>query len=163
MQGWLTSQNVLQAVARLISAAQVGFAPPRPAAGPGRPGRPGQPGQPDDLRRAPTPLGGYTVLEIAILAGSPAAGRKLGDITWPPGCVPVSVQDTRALRDPDPGITLAPGDHVSLLARTQQNTQPPPHHVEPRSRRGRQAASNARPAAPAPGPEDTDQRAPPPH
>ena len=43
VQGWLTSQNVLQAVARLISAAQVGFAPPRPAAGPARPA-PGRPG-----------------------------------------------------------------------------------------------------------------------
>jgi hypothetical protein len=42
------------------------------------------------------------------MAGSPAAGRKLGDITWPPGRVPVSVQDARTLRDPDPGVTLAP-------------------------------------------------------
>jgi hypothetical protein len=47
------------------------------------------------------------------------AGRKLGDITWPPGCVPVSVQDAQTLRDPDPGVTLAHGDRVSLLARTQ--------------------------------------------
>jgi CIC family chloride channel protein len=112
LQGWLTSQNVLQAVARHISAAQAGTAPPQPAAGPAPPGRH------DDLR-VPTPLGGFKVLEIAITAGSPAAGRKLGDITWPPGCVPVSVQDARTLRDPDPGITLAPGDRVSLLARPQ--------------------------------------------
>jgi CIC family chloride channel protein len=112
LQGWLTSQNVLQAVARHISAAQAGTAPPQPAAGPAPPG-----GQ-DDLR-VPTPLGGFKVLEIAITAGSPAAGRKLGDIPWPPGCVPVSVQDAQTLRDPDPGITLAPGDRVSLLARTQ--------------------------------------------
>jgi len=27
------------------------------------------------------------------------AGRKLGDITWPLGCVPVSLHDTRTLRD----------------------------------------------------------------
>ncbi|MGD0377455.1 MAG: chloride channel protein, partial [Streptosporangiaceae bacterium] len=155
LQGWLTSQNVLQAVARQISAAQAGFAQPQPAAGPAPAGRP------DDLHRAPTPLGGFTVLEIAIPAGSPAAGRKLGDITWPPGCVPVSVQDARALRDPDPGITLAIGDHVSLLARTQQSTQPSPRRFEPGSRPGGQPG-DARPAAQAPGPEDNDQRAPPP-
>jgi CIC family chloride channel protein len=112
LQGWLTSQNVLQAVARQISAAQAGTVQ-QLAAGPA------PPGQHDDLHRAPTPLGGFKVLEIAITAGSPAAGRKLGDITWPPGCVPVSVQDAQTLRDPDPGITLAPGDRVSLLARTQ--------------------------------------------
>ena len=127
LQGWLTSQNVLQAVARHISAAQAGAAQPQPAAGPALPGRQ------DDLHRAPTPLGGFKVLEIAIPASSPAAGRKLGDITWPPGCVPVSVQDACTLRDPGPGITLAPGDRVSLLARTQQSTQPSPHRVEPGS------------------------------
>ena len=152
LQGWITSQNVLQAVAGHISAAQAGAAQPQPAAGPALPGRQ------DDLHRAPTPLGGFKVLEIAIPASSPAAGRKLGDITWPPGSVPVSVHDARSLRDPDPGITLAPGDRVSLLARTQQSTQPSPHRVEPGSRPGDQP-NDARPAAQAPGPEDNDQRA----
>ena len=152
LQGWLTSQNVLQAVARHISAAQAGAAQPQPAAGPALPGRQ------DDLHRAPTPLGGFKVLEIAIPASSPAVGRKLGDITWPPGCVPVSVQDACTLRDPGPGITLAPGDRVSLLARTQQSTQPSPHRVEPGSRPGDQP-NDARPATQAPGPEDNDPRA----
>ena len=152
LQGWITSHNVLQAVARRISAAQAGTAQPQPGVGPALPGRQ------DDLHRAPTPLGGFKVLEIAIPAGSPAAGRKLGDITWPPGCVPVSVQDARTLRDPDPGITLAPGDCVSLLARTQQSMQPSPQRVEPGSRPGDQP-NDARPAAQAPGPEDNDQRA----
>ena len=152
LQGWITSQNVLQAVARHISAAQAGTAQPQPGAGPALPGRQ------DDLHRAPTPLGGFKVLEIAIRAGSPAVGRKLGDITWPPGSVPVSVQDARTLRDPDPGITLAPGDCVSLLARTQQSMQPSPQRVGPGSRPGDQP-NDARPAAQAPGPEDNDQRA----
>ena len=87
-----TSQNVLQAVARHISAAQAGAAQPQPAAGTVLPGRQ------DDLHWAPyCALGGFKVLEIAITAGPPAVGRKLGDITWPPGCVPVSVQDVRAM------------------------------------------------------------------
>ena len=50
-------------------------------------------------------------------AGSLAAGQALGDIAWPPGYIPVSVLDNRTLRDPDPAITLVPGDRVSLLAR----------------------------------------------
>ena len=62
LQGWITSQNMLQAVARHISAAQAGTAQPQPAAGPALPGRQ------DDLHRAPTPLGGFKVLEIVIPA-----------------------------------------------------------------------------------------------
>jgi CIC family chloride channel protein len=113
VQGWLTSNNVLQAVARHIHAAEAGTANPQAAApAPVLPGPPAATGQP------PAPLGGYQVLEVTIPAGSPAAGQPLGAITWPPGYIPVSIQDARALRDPDPGITLAPGDRVSLLART---------------------------------------------
>ncbi len=130
LQGWITTQNVLQAVARHIRTAQAGPAKPQPAAGPA------PHGPHDDLRQAPTPLGGYQVLEITIAAGSPAAGQALGGIAWPPGCVPVLVLDNRTLRDPDPAITLLPGDRVSLLARTQQSPQPAPARGEPGSQPG---------------------------
>jgi hypothetical protein len=41
---------------------------------------------PDALpQHPPTPLPGYQFTEITITAGSPAAGRKLADVTWPPG------------------------------------------------------------------------------
>ncbi len=156
LQGWITTQNVLQAVARHIrtaqaGTAQAGTAQPQPAAGPA------PHGPHDDLRQAPTPLGGYQVLEITIAAGSPAVGQALGDIAWPPGYIPVSVLDNRALRDPDPDITLVPGDLISLLARTQQNPEPAPPRGEPGSQPGDQAA-DARPAGQAPGSEDHDQR-----
>ena len=118
LQGWITSQNVLQAVARHIHAAGAGTAQPQPAAGPA------PHGPQDDLRQAPTPLSGYQVLEITIAAGSPTAGQALGDIAWPPGWIPVSVLDNRTLRDPDPGITLAP-------RRPRQPARP--HPAEPRS------------------------------
>ena len=151
LQGWITTQNVLQAVARHIHTAEAGTAQPRPAAGPT------PHGPHDDPREAPAPLGGYQVLEITIAAGSPAAGQAFGDIAWPPGYVPVSVLDNRTLRDPDPGITLLPGDRVSLLARAQQNPEPSPPRGEPGSQPGDQAA-DAPPAGQAPGPEDRDQR-----
>jgi TrkA-C domain len=63
----------------------------------------------------PTPLPGYQITEIAITAGSPAAGRKLSDVTWPPGSTPVTVLRGRHLRPPLPELTLASGDRVSLL------------------------------------------------
>ena len=69
LQGWITSQNVLQAVARHIRAAPAA-AQPQPAAGPALHGPQATSGQ------APTPLPGYQVLEITIAAGSPAAGQR---------------------------------------------------------------------------------------
>ena len=67
----------------------------------------------------PTPLRGYQILEIIIPAGSSAAGRALGDVSWPHEWIPVTVMDSRALRDAGPSITLTPGDRVNLLAREQ--------------------------------------------
>ena len=133
LQGWITSQNVLQAVARHIHTAQAGTPQPQPAAGPA------PHGPHDDLRHAPAPLSGYQVLEITIPAGSPAVGQALGDTTWPPGWTPVTVLDDHTLRDPDPGLTLVPGDRVSLLARTQQNPEPAP----PRGKPGGQPSDQA--------------------
>jgi CIC family chloride channel protein len=112
LQGWITSQNVLQAVARHMHAAPASaqaqqaaaLAVSGPQAGPGQP---------------PAPLHGYQILEITISAGSPAAGQTLGDTSWPPGWIPVTVMDNHTLRDPDPGIILVPGDRVNLLAREQ--------------------------------------------
>jgi CIC family chloride channel protein len=142
LQGWITSQNVLQAVARHIHTTPAGTAQAQPH------------GPQDDLREAPTPLRGYQILEITIPAGSPAAGQTLGGTSWPSGWVPVSVLDNHTLRDPDPGITLAPGDRINLLARE-------PRSPEPSHPRGETASQphghppDARPAregpAPAPG------------
>jgi len=109
LQGWITSQNVLQAVSRHVHITLAGAAQAQPH------------GSQDDLREAPTPLRGYQILEITIAAGSPAAGRALGDVTWPPEWIPVTVMDNRALRDAGPGITLTPGDRVNLLAREPRN------------------------------------------
>jgi CIC family chloride channel protein len=112
LQGWITSQNVLQAVARHMHATPAGAAQAQPH------------GPQDDFREAPDPLRGYQILEITIAAGSPAAGQALGGTSWPPGWVPVSVLDNHTLRDPDPGITLAPGDRINLLAREPRSPEP---------------------------------------
>jgi CIC family chloride channel protein len=131
VQGWITSQNVLQAVARHIRDAQAGT-----AEAPTAPARPQS-----DPPEAPTPLRSHQILEITIPAGSSADGRKLGDTAWPPGLVPVTVLHARTLSDPDPGIILVPGDRINLLAPAPRNPQPshssgesagqPDRHPEP--------------------------------
>ena len=131
VQGWITSHNVLQAVARHIRAARAGTAGAQTA-----PARPQS-----DLPEAPTPLRSHQILEITIPAGSSADGRKLGDTTWPPGLVPVTVLHARILGDPDPGIILVPGDRINLLAPAPRDPQashssaelagPPDRHPQP--------------------------------
>ena len=126
LQGWITSQNVLQAIARHMHAAPAAT-PAHQAAALAVPGPQAAPGQPPD------PLPGYQILEITISAGSPAAGQALGGTTWPPGWIPVTVLDNHTLRDADPGITLAPGDRVTLLAREPHTPQPAHPHGQPAS------------------------------
>ena len=45
----------------------------------------------------------------------PAAGSRLGDITWPPGYQPVSLLRNRHLRAPEPHLVMRPGDRIALL------------------------------------------------
>jgi hypothetical protein len=64
----------------------------------------------------PTPLHGHRVLEVSIGPESPAVGRPLRSLSWPSGSIPVAILRERSLREPDPDLTLADGDRVSLLA-----------------------------------------------
>jgi CIC family chloride channel protein len=116
VQGWVTGSSVLQEIGRQISTA------PAPA-GPG----PDHGNQASPPPGPPAPLPGYEVIEIAIGGDSPAAGRDLHDVTWPPGSTPVSVRHGRRLRPVGPGVTLAPGDQVSLL--TPAPARPPHQHA----------------------------------
>ena len=76
------------------------------------------------LEHPSVPLPGYYVAEITINGNSPAAGQKLSDVSWPPSSNPVAVLRGGSLRQPDPGITLVPGDRVSLLIPAGQDTRP---------------------------------------
>lgn len=107
--GWVTAPDVLRAIARQITTAQPHTQQAQVSAD-------WDQTDPDALaQHPPTPLPGYRLTEIAITVGSPATGRKLGDVTWPPGSTPVTVLRGRQLRPPRPDLTLAPGDRVSLL------------------------------------------------
>jgi CIC family chloride channel protein len=109
IQGWITAPAVLRAIGRQITTSQSVTAQAQAAA---------DWDQADPAALAqdpPTPLPGYQLVEITITSGSAAAGRKLGDITWPHASTPVSVQRGRRLRPPRPEITLIAGDRVNLL------------------------------------------------
>ncbi len=128
VQGWVTNNRVLQAIAQQISTSQpqatqgqlaAEWTLPDPQAA---------------LREPPTPLRGYQILEVTIADSSPASGRALRTLTWPPGTIPVSVLHHRRLRDPHPDLTLSPGDRIILLT-PHPEQQPPaparPHRPEP--------------------------------
>ena len=127
VEGWITSATVLRALARQIAGAQAADS------------------DHDDeteaaLRHPPAPLAGYEVAEITITAGSPAAGRRLGEVTWPEGGIPVSLLRARRHGPPDPGAALAEGDRVGLLI----PTPPEPDRQDPAGQPPGLAAADAR-------------------
>jgi chloride channel protein, CIC family len=110
LEGWVTSAGVLHALARRVAGAAAAETADAQAAADW---------EHDDAHavpeRPPVPLPGYYVAEITITGDSPPAGRKLGDVSWPPASIPVSVLRAGSLRPANGGITLAAGDRVSLL------------------------------------------------
>lgn len=110
IKGWITRQSVLHAVDREISGSSArtlrepdAVSPPAPI---------------DTAPQPPSALPGHQLLEVTIKEGTPASGQALGNITWPTGCIPVSVIRNRKLHVAHPGITMAPGDRINLLAPT---------------------------------------------
>ena len=77
--------GVLHALARRVAGTAAGAVRAQAAAD----------GERDDAQampeHPPVPLPGYYVAEITINGESPPAGRKLGDVSWPPGSIAVSV------------------------------------------------------------------------
>jgi chloride channel protein, CIC family len=120
VQGWVTTASLLRALARQVSGAPDEATRAQAAAGPGDGGAQAM------LRQPPAPLPGYQLIEITIPSASPAAGRTLADVAWPSGSTPVSVLHGRQLHAPDPGLTLATGDRVSLLI---PGSQPAPEVI----------------------------------
>jgi len=107
--GWVTAPDVLRAIARQITIAQAQTRQAQAAAS-------WDDADPESLpQHPPTPLPGYQFSESTITASSPAAGRPLADLAWPPGSSPVTILRGHQLRPPEPELTLAPGDRVSLL------------------------------------------------
>jgi len=127
LQGWITNQNVLQAVARGLAAAE-----PDVAAGQ-RAAEWADPHATDADHDRGTELTGYHIIEYTLTDDAPATGRRLGEVTWPAGHLPVSILHRRQLLEPNPQTQLAAGDRVSVLAPTLRDEQanPTPTHPAP--------------------------------
>jgi chloride channel protein, CIC family len=120
VEGWVTGASVLRALTRQITGSQPGAIQAQAAANP-------ENGDAGAVIEHPTaPLAGYQVIEITVTGDSPAAGRKLGDLPWPPDSTLVSVLQGRRLRPPDRQITLSAGDRVSLLIPASEGSHPAP-------------------------------------
>jgi CIC family chloride channel protein len=118
LEGWVTSEGVLRALARRVAGTAAEAVDAQAAAD----------GEPDDpqamLEHPSVPLPGYYVAEITITGNSPAAGRKLGDVSWPHASIPVLVLRDGSLKQPHPDTILGPGDRISLLIPAAHDTQP---------------------------------------
>jgi chloride channel protein, CIC family len=110
LRGWLTRADVLRALTTTLAsdedrvpegAAASDFVDPDPSVA---------------IHVPTTPLNGYKVLELRVPAHSPAAGRRVADIAWPPGCVVVAVTTGREIRAAHPDAELRPGERALVLA-----------------------------------------------
>jgi CIC family chloride channel protein len=111
VEGWVTSDSALHAIARDFGTATMDLTRARLEADLTAAHRE------SDTADLPNPLAGFHVIEVSVDDRSRASGNALGTVTWPAGHIPVSVQRGRVLHEADPNLTLASGDKVNLLVR----------------------------------------------
>lgn len=110
LSGWLTRADVLRGLAARLAtdddeveagAQAAEFGADDPAAASHTPS---------------TPLRGCEILELRILPDSPARGRRIADIDWPPGCKVVALTQGREIHAASPELELRSGERVMVLA-----------------------------------------------
>jgi chloride channel protein, CIC family len=111
LQGWVTRQGVLQALAQTVQRdtgpeTEAGAV----AADFGKP-------DPEGSAHTPsTPLSGYQIVELGISRGSTAIGRTADEIQWPTGAAVVAIRDRDGAAVAPAGRVLHAGERVILLA-----------------------------------------------
>ncbi len=109
LRGWLTRADLLRALTTKLGsseeqieagAAAAGFAARDPAAA---------------IHIPSTPLHGYEMIELRVHADSPARGRHVADIPWPPDSVVVAITSGREIHAARPDLELQPGERVIVL------------------------------------------------
>lgn len=118
LRGWLTRADVLRALATELGSSEqeieqgalaAEFSVKNPSAA---------------VHLPSTPLRGYQMLELRILADSPARGRRIADIQWPADCLAVAVTNGREIRAARPEVLLEPGERVIVLAPAADEEEP---------------------------------------
>ncbi|HWF49202.1 MAG TPA: chloride channel protein, partial [Solirubrobacteraceae bacterium] len=128
LEGWITRQDVLQALAKSVSssardiergAIAADFAEKEPEA---------------DAHKPSAPLKGYEIVEITVSPESPALGHRVGDVAWPPGSLIVAITKGHNIVSVGKDIELHAGERIILLAPTgappRSATVPPAVHTE---------------------------------
>jgi chloride channel protein, CIC family len=110
LRGWITRRDVLSALARSLQSAAGGI----------KAGAVASDFASEDPERAAhrssAPLEGYEIVDISIVAGSPIAGCRVGEVTWPAGAVVVAIADGGEMAAPGNDTTIRPGQRVLVLA-----------------------------------------------
>jgi CIC family chloride channel protein len=110
LQGWITRHNILDALTQTVQASEQSIERGALAADFGA----------DDpslvAHQSSTPLTTYEIVEITIGPNSPALGRRVDEISWPPGCLVVAVSERDARMTSDTDTILRDGKRVLLLA-----------------------------------------------
>jgi CIC family chloride channel protein len=110
--GWINHRDVMRAYVSALSVGSGGAAPGRPADRPT--GVAVELGSGSTAMRA-TSLFGYRVMEIALDAPDPPAGRRVDGIDWPPPSLPILVRRDGESFQPKPSTVLRQGDVLTLL------------------------------------------------
>ncbi|MGA9774827.1 MAG: chloride channel protein [Candidatus Dormiibacterota bacterium] len=105
--GWITRRSVLRAISERLSSSLRDVE---------RGALASQSGADAHLHTPSSPLDGYEIVEITIRRESPALGRRLSDLPWPPGYLVVAVAERRDLGIPQSDSELRVGERVILLA-----------------------------------------------
>jgi CIC family chloride channel protein len=115
LQGWITRQNVLEALSQTVQTSEQSIEQGAVAADFGA----------DDpslsAHRSSTPLAGYEIVELTITSGSAAAGRRVEEIAWPADCLVVAASDGHELVALGAQTILRAGERVILLAPTTRS------------------------------------------
>jgi chloride channel protein, CIC family len=110
LEGWVSRQDVLSALAARVSA----------IADEAEEGAMATEHSSDGVKAhvPSSPVSGYEVVEVSLRTGSPGLGRKVGDIPWPEGSIVVGVTEGREVMAPRKDIVLRLGERVVLLVPT---------------------------------------------
>ncbi len=110
LRGWITRHGVLAALAQSAQASDRSIEEGAVAADFGA----------DDpeqrVHKASAPLDGYQIVEISIDPESPMAGRRLREISWPPGATVVAVIQNGQPTELGDDTTIHPGERIVVLA-----------------------------------------------
>ncbi|HEX3802733.1 MAG TPA: chloride channel protein [Solirubrobacteraceae bacterium] len=109
VQGWITRHNILDALTQTVQSSERSIERGAIAADFGT----------DDpaqvAHQSSAPLNGYQLIEITVSPTSPAIGRRVAEISWPPGCLVVAIADHGAGVPSSTDTILRQGTRVILL------------------------------------------------